>query len=84
MQGGTFTITNHGVSGSLVATPIINQPQVGILGIGALEKRVKVINDAIAIRPCIYVSLTFDHRVVDGAIGDAFLKTFKRVLENWK
>lgn len=83
IQGGTFTITNHGVSGSIVATPIINQPQVGILGVGMMEKRVKVINDAITIRPCIYASLTFDHRVVDGATGDAFMQTFKRELENW-
>lgn len=82
--GGTFTITNHGVSGSLLATPIINQPQVGILGLGVLEKRVKVINDAIAIRPCIYATLTFDHRVADGAVGDAFMTTFKDALEQWK
>lgn len=81
--GGTFTITNHGVSGSLLATPIINQPQVGILGLGVLEKRVKVINDAIAIRPCIYATLTFDHRVADGATGDAFMTTFKDALESW-
>ncbi|NDJ59675.1 MAG: 2-oxo acid dehydrogenase subunit E2 [Chloroflexi bacterium] len=88
VQGGTFTITNHGVSGSLFATPIINQPQVGILGVGALEKRVKVItddfgNDTLAIRPCLYVSLTFDHRVADGAAGDAFLATLKQTLETW-
>jgi pyruvate/2-oxoglutarate dehydrogenase complex dihydrolipoamide acyltransferase (E2) component len=83
VQGGTFTITNHGVSGSLFATPIINQPQVGILGVGMMEKRVKVINDAIAIRPCVYVSLTFDHRVVDGATGDAFMLMLKQTLENW-
>jgi 2-oxoglutarate dehydrogenase E2 component (dihydrolipoamide succinyltransferase) len=83
VQGGTFTITNHGVSGSLFATPIINQPQVGILGVGVMEKRVKVINDAIAIRPLVYVSLTFDHRVVDGATGDAFMLTLKQTLENW-
>jgi 2-oxoglutarate dehydrogenase E2 component (dihydrolipoamide succinyltransferase) len=83
VQGGTFSITNHGVGGSLFATPIINQPQVGILGIGTMEKRVKVIDDMIAIRPCIYVSLTFDHRVVDGAGGDAFLMTLKRRLESW-
>ncbi len=81
--GGTFSITNHGVSGSLFATPIINQPQVGILGIGMMEKRVKVIDDMIAIRPCIYASLTFDHRVVDGAGGDAFLLTFKQHLESY-
>jgi len=89
VKDGTFTITNHGVSGSLVAMPIINQPQVGILGVGMLEKRVKVItdtlgNDSIAIHPCVYVSLTFDHRVVDGAAGDAFLLTLKQTLEGWK
>ncbi|MBI5670175.1 MAG: 2-oxo acid dehydrogenase subunit E2 [Chloroflexi bacterium] len=83
VQGGTFTITNHGVSGSLLATPIINQPQVGILGVGIVEKRVKVINDAIAIRPCCYVTLTFDHRVADGAVGDAFMQTLKQTLEGW-
>jgi 2-oxoglutarate dehydrogenase E2 component (dihydrolipoamide succinyltransferase) len=82
-QGGTFTITNHGVSGSLFATPIINQPQVGILGVGLVEKRVKVIGDAIAIRPCAYVTLTFDHRVTDGADGDAFLQVVKHTLESW-
>ena len=89
VQGGTFTITNHGVSGSLFATPIINQPQVGILGVGVLEKRVKVItdalgNDTIAIRPCLYASLTFDHRVVDGAAGDGFMMALKTRLEGWK
>lgn len=83
VQGGTFTITNHGVSGSLMATPIINQPQVGILGVGIMEKRVKVIDDAIAIRPCVYVTLTFDHRVADGATGDAFMTIVKQTLENW-
>lgn len=83
VTGGTFTITNHGVSGSIVATPIINQPQSGILGVGMIEKRVKVINDAIAIRPCSYLSLTFDHRVADGATADAFLMTIKQTLENW-
>jgi 2-oxoglutarate dehydrogenase E2 component (dihydrolipoamide succinyltransferase) len=88
VHDGTFTITNHGVSGSLFATPIINQPQVGILGVGVLEKRVKVItdalgNDTIAIRPCLYVSLTFDHRVVDGATGDGFLLALRQKLENW-
>ncbi|MEO8394749.1 MAG: 2-oxo acid dehydrogenase subunit E2, partial [Chloroflexota bacterium] len=89
VQGGTFTITNHGVSGSLFATPIINQPQVGILGVGVLEKRVKVItdalgNDTIAIRPCLYASLSFDHRVVDGAAGDGFMMALKTRLEGWK
>lgn len=83
VTGGTFTITNHGVSGSIVATPIINQPQSGILGVGMIEKRVKVIDDAIAIRPCSYLSLTFDHRVADGVTADAFLMTIKTILENW-
>jgi len=83
VQGGTFTITNHGVSGSLLATPIINQPQAGILGIGVMEKRVKVINDMIAIRPCCYVTLTFDHRVGDGATGDKFMQQLKDKIENW-
>jgi pyruvate/2-oxoglutarate dehydrogenase complex dihydrolipoamide acyltransferase (E2) component len=83
IKGGTFTISNHGVNGSLFATPIINQPQVGILGVGMLEKRVKVIDDAIAIRPCSYLSLTFDHRVVDGANADAFMRHIKDRLEHW-
>lgn len=84
VQGGTFTITNHGVSGSLFATPIINQPQVAILGVGKLEKRVKVINDAIAIRPCLYLSLTFDHRVLDGAVADGFMQSLVDALESWR
>jgi 2-oxoglutarate dehydrogenase E2 component (dihydrolipoamide succinyltransferase) len=83
VQGGTFSITNHGTSGSLFATPIINQPQCGILGVGMIEKRVKVINDAIAIRPLAYVGLTFDHRILDGATADGFMSTVKATLENW-
>jgi 2-oxoglutarate dehydrogenase E2 component (dihydrolipoamide succinyltransferase) len=83
VQGGTFTISNHGVGGSLFATPIIHQPQAAILGVGVIEKRVKVVNDAIAIRPLCYVSLTFDHRVTDGAQADAFMLTLKNALENW-
>jgi pyruvate/2-oxoglutarate dehydrogenase complex dihydrolipoamide acyltransferase (E2) component len=83
--GGTITLTNHGVSGSLLATPIINQPQSAILGTGAVTKRVMVLpeNDAIVIRPMMYATLTFDHRVADGAIADAFMVTFKQTLENW-
>lgn len=93
-QGGTFTITNHGVSGSLIGTPIINQPQSAILGIGAIVKRPIVISgadpllpsadDAIVIRPMCYLSLSFDHRVLDGAGADAFLAKVKDRLENWK
>jgi pyruvate/2-oxoglutarate dehydrogenase complex dihydrolipoamide acyltransferase (E2) component len=83
VQGGTFTISNHGVTGSLFATPIINQPQVGILGVGMVEQRVKVIQGGIVARPCAYLSLTFDHRVVDGAAGDAFMTTLKQTLESF-
>jgi 2-oxoglutarate dehydrogenase E2 component (dihydrolipoamide succinyltransferase) len=84
-QGGTFTLTNHGTTGSLLATPIINQPQSGILGVGAIVKRPVVVSygdvDAIAIKPMCYLSLTFDHRVADGAVGDAFLAAAKHFLE---
>jgi 2-oxoisovalerate dehydrogenase E2 component (dihydrolipoyl transacylase) len=83
VAGSTISITNHGVSGSLFATPIINQPNAAIMGVGVMEKRVKVINDAIAIRPMVYISLTFDHRIADGATGDAWLMAVKQTLENW-
>ena len=83
VQDGTFTLTNHGISGSLLATPIINQPQCGILGTGKIEKRVKVINDAIAIRTMAYVSFTFDHRILDGATADYFVASIKDIIENW-
>jgi 2-oxoisovalerate dehydrogenase E2 component (dihydrolipoyl transacylase) len=86
-QGGTFTITNHGVGGSLFATPIINQPQAAILGIGAIQKRAVVIShagvDAIAIRPMCYLSLTIDHRLLDGATADQFLTVIKGFLESY-
>ncbi len=83
VKGGTFTLTNHGVSGSLFAFPVINQPQAGILGIGAMQKRVVVIDDAIAIRPMVYMSFVFDHRILDGASADWFLAKVKDTLENW-
>ena len=83
VQGGTFTITNPGVFGSLFGTPIINQPQVGILGVGAIEKRPVVINDMIAIRHRAYVALSFDHRVVDGAMADFFMAKVKEILESF-
>jgi 2-oxoisovalerate dehydrogenase E2 component (dihydrolipoyl transacylase) len=83
VKGGTFTLTNHGISGSLFAFPIINQPQCGILGIGAMQKRVIVIDDAIAIRPMVYLSFVFDHRILDGASADWFLAKIKETLENW-
>jgi 2-oxoglutarate dehydrogenase E2 component (dihydrolipoamide succinyltransferase) len=92
VQGGTFTITNHGVSGSLLATPIINQPQCAILGTGVLQKRPVVIEgmspsgepeDSLAIRPMIYLTLTFDHRIIDGAIADHFLGSLVQRLQSW-
>jgi pyruvate dehydrogenase E2 component (dihydrolipoamide acetyltransferase) len=83
VQGGTFTITNPGSFGGLFGLPIINQPQVAILGVGAIEKRPVVRNDAIAIRPMVYLSLSYDHRVVDGAVAEKFLESIKRILENW-
>ncbi len=83
VQGGTFSITNFGSYGSLFATPVINQPQVAILGVGAVEKQVVVIDDAIAIRDMAYLALTFDHRLIDGALADQFCQRVKSVLENW-
>ncbi len=88
VKGGTFTLTNHGSGGSIFASPIINQPQAAILGTGMMQKRVVVItdpsgNDAIAIRPMIYLSLVFDHRLLDGEGADNFLKAIKENLENW-
>ena len=81
MQGGTFTITNPGIFGALFGLPIINQPQVAILGVGAIEKRAVVIDDAIAIRPMCYLTLGYDHRLVDGADADQFLADVKERLE---
>ncbi|HKN87988.1 MAG TPA: dihydrolipoamide acetyltransferase family protein [Nitrospiraceae bacterium] len=81
VQGGTFTITNHGGFGSLFSTPIIHQPQIAILGVGAVHKRAVVIHDAIAIRPMAYLSLSFDHRVIDGATADRFMSAVKNYLE---
>ena len=83
VKGGTFTLTNHGISSSLFAFPIINQPQCGILGVGAMQKRAVVVDDAIAIRPMVYLSFVFDHRILDGASADWFLAKIKETLENW-
>jgi pyruvate dehydrogenase E2 component (dihydrolipoamide acetyltransferase) len=84
VQGGTFSITNFGSFGSLFGTPIINQPQVAILGVGAVEKAPVVVEeDAIAIRSISLIGLTFDHRLIDGAYGDQFMTRLKSVLENW-
>ncbi|MGB7762976.1 MAG: dihydrolipoamide acetyltransferase family protein, partial [Bryobacteraceae bacterium] len=81
--GGTFSITNFGSFGSLVGTPIINQPQVAILGVGTVDKTPVVIHDAIAIRSICHLSLSFDHRLIDGALADQFMSKLKQVLESW-
>jgi len=83
VTGGTFSITNFGSFGSLVGTPIINQPQVAIMGVGTVDKTPVVIDDAIAIRSICHLSLSFDHRLVDGALADQFMTKAKQVLENW-
>jgi 2-oxoglutarate dehydrogenase E2 component (dihydrolipoamide succinyltransferase) len=81
VQGGTFTITNPGVFGTLMGAPIINQPQVAILGVGVIKKRPVVVDDAIAIRPIMYLSLSYDHRLVDGADAARFLAFVVKDLE---
>jgi 2-oxoglutarate dehydrogenase E2 component (dihydrolipoamide succinyltransferase) len=88
VHGGTFTLTNHGIGGSLFAMPIINQPQCAILGTGAIQKRVVAVadaagNDAFAVHPMVYLSLVFDHRILDGASADAFLMKVRQTLESW-
>jgi 2-oxoglutarate dehydrogenase E2 component (dihydrolipoamide succinyltransferase) len=83
IQGGTFTITNPGIYGGLFGTPIISQPQVAIMGLGGIEKRPVVVGDAIAIRPMCYLVLSFDHRVIDGAVADQFMARVKQLLQEW-
>lgn len=88
IQGGTFTISNYGIFGTIIGTPIINQPQVAILGIGAIKKRPVVLtdhdgNDSIGIRSMVYLTLSFDHRIIDGAVGGQFLARLKWILENF-
>lgn len=85
--GGTFTLTNVGTFGSIMGTPIINQPQVAIMAVGAIKKRPVVVEtsqgDSIAIRHMMYISLSYDHRIIDGALGSTFLNAVARELENW-
>ena len=84
VQDGTFTITNPGNFGGLFGIPIIHQPQVAILALGGIESRAVVVHDAIAVRPMVYIALSFDHRIVDGAVADQFMAKIKQALENWK
>jgi len=85
--GGTFTLTNVGTFGSLIGTPIINQPQVAILAVGAIKKRPVVIEtpqgDTIGIRHMMYLSMSYDHRIVDGSLGASFLTEVAKELEKW-
>lgn len=88
IQGGTFTISNYGVFGTIFGTPIINQPQVAILGIGAIKKRPVVLtdetgHDSISVRSMVYLTLSFDHRIIDGAVGGQFLSRLRWYLENF-
>ncbi len=83
VQGGTFSVTNFGSFGSIFATPVINQPQVAILGVGSVEKEPVVVDDAIAIRSMCYLALTFDHRLIDGALADQFTGRVKKILQDW-
>ena len=88
MQGGTFTITNPGIFGAEFGLPIINQPQLAIMGVGGISKKPVVVtdkdgNDSIAIRSRMHLSIGYDHRVIDGAVADQFMAEVKKFLENW-
>ena len=83
VEGGTFTLTNPGVYGAMFATPIINPPQVGIVGVGGVKKTPVVIDDAIAIRSVVHLTLTYDHRLIDGAVADQFMASVRQYLEEW-
>ncbi len=82
LQGGTFTITNGGIFGSLLSTPILNPPQSGILGMHAIKKRPVVVDDQIVIRPMMYLALSYDHRLIDGREAVSFLVRVKECIEN--
>jgi len=82
-QGGTFTVTNPGTFGSIIGYPIISQPQLAIMSVGAIKKRPTVVNDAIAIRDIVFITLSYDHRVIDGSLGGTFLNYIAKYLENW-
>jgi 2-oxoglutarate dehydrogenase E2 component (dihydrolipoamide succinyltransferase) len=82
MSGGTFTISNGGVYGSLMSTPILNPPQSAILGMHKIEKRPVVVNDEIVIRPMMYLALSYDHRIIDGREAVSFLKQIKDIVED--
>ena len=82
LEGGTFTISNGGIYGSLLSTPIVNPPQSGILGLHSIQERPIALNGEVVIRPMMYLALTYDHRVIDGREAVTFLKTIKEVIED--
>jgi 2-oxoglutarate dehydrogenase E2 component (dihydrolipoamide succinyltransferase) len=82
LMGGTFTITNGGIFGSLMSTPILNYPQVGILGMHKIQERAMVVNGEIVIRPMMYLALSYDHRIVDGSEAVRFLVRIKELVED--
>jgi pyruvate/2-oxoglutarate dehydrogenase complex dihydrolipoamide acyltransferase (E2) component len=83
VKGGTFSVTNPGQFGAVIGAPIINQPQVAILCMGGIKKRAVVVDDAIVARPMIMLSLSFDHRIIDGAVADQFMADVQKQLETW-
>jgi len=83
VKGGTFSVTNPGQFGAVIGTPIINQPQVAILCMGGIKKRAVVVDDAIVARPMIMLALSFDHRIIDGAVADQFMADVQKQLEEW-
>jgi 2-oxoglutarate dehydrogenase E2 component (dihydrolipoamide succinyltransferase) len=82
LEGGTFTISNGGIYGSLLSTPIVNPPQSGILGLHSIQERPIALNGQVVIRPMMYLALTYDHRIIDGREAVSFLKTIKEVIED--
>jgi 2-oxoglutarate dehydrogenase E2 component (dihydrolipoamide succinyltransferase) len=82
LEGGTFTISNGGIYGSLLSTPIVNPPQSGILGLHSIQERPVALNGQVVIRPMMYLALTYDHRIIDGREAVTFLKTIKEVIED--
>ncbi|MFM7976458.1 MAG: 2-oxo acid dehydrogenase subunit E2, partial [Pirellula sp.] len=82
LEGGTFTISNGGIYGSLLSTPIVNPPQSGILGLHSIQERPVALNGQVVIRPMMYIALTYDHRIIDGREAVTFLKTIKEVIED--
>jgi 2-oxoglutarate dehydrogenase E2 component (dihydrolipoamide succinyltransferase) len=82
LEGGTFTISNGGIYGSLLSTPIVNPPQSGILGLHSIQERPIALNGEVVIRPMMYLALTYDHRIIDGREAVTFLKTIKEVIED--